>query len=144
MGLCEQVEDGEIVEDASEPAKEVASKDGGVDEGAGNSTPTLSERKPSNWSRRDNNQRMVKFFPLSPFLLLVGFLRFVLYIQDGVGCFSLDLNFVMVLSNVIRTLKSPRQSMFPEYCPKMRILAWLTETKGCWASYLGPWRYVQH
>lgn len=77
MGLCEQVEDGEIVEDASEPAKEVASKDGGVDEGAGNSTPTLSERKPSNWSRRDNNQRMVKLFPLSPFLLLVGFLRFV-------------------------------------------------------------------
>lgn len=76
MGLCEQVEDGEIVEDASEPAKEVADKDGGVDEGAGNSTPTLSERKPSNWSRRDNNQgpsRMVKFFPLSPFLSLVGF-----------------------------------------------------------------------
>ncbi|XP_027113079.2 pinin [Coffea eugenioides] len=50
-----KVEDGEIVEDASSPAaaKEVANKPADVEQGAGNSAPTLSERKPSNWSMRD-------------------------------------------------------------------------------------------
>ena len=69
-----KVEDGEIVEDASSPAaaKEVANKPADVEQGAGNSAPTLSERKPSNWSMRDASyqkpSRMVKC--LNPFSMM--------------------------------------------------------------------------
>ncbi|KAL3538579.1 hypothetical protein ACH5RR_001945 [Cinchona calisaya] len=53
-----KVEDGEIIEDDSEAARDVKNKDDdNVEEGAGNLTVPQNERKPSNWSRRDANQR---------------------------------------------------------------------------------------
>ncbi|CAI9103921.1 OLC1v1002516C1 [Oldenlandia corymbosa var. corymbosa] len=52
-----KVEDGEIVEDASEQVKIAENKNGDVEEEGRNMTPTSSDRKPSNWSLRDNNQK---------------------------------------------------------------------------------------
>ncbi|XP_059653406.1 uncharacterized protein LOC132300388 [Cornus florida] len=54
-----KVEDGEITEDAVEVANN-AKKDSTVEDGGGSFAANLSERKPSNWLRRDTNPRQFK------------------------------------------------------------------------------------
>uniref|UniRef100_A0A5B7ACR4 Pinin/SDK/MemA protein domain-containing protein n=1 Tax=Davidia involucrata TaxID=16924 RepID=A0A5B7ACR4_DAVIN len=55
-----KVEDGEITEDAAEVAKNAQKDDSTVEGSAGSVSANQSERKPSNWSRRDGNQRSSK------------------------------------------------------------------------------------
>lgn len=52
-----KVEDGEIIEDASEAGKEANEKDGDLQGNGDDLTAYEGDRKPANWSRRDGNQR---------------------------------------------------------------------------------------
>ncbi|KAM7470407.1 hypothetical protein LguiA_008590 [Lonicera macranthoides] len=55
-----KIEDGEIIEDATEAMKIVRNKDSSVEESVGGVTANRSESKPSNWSRRDGSSRPAK------------------------------------------------------------------------------------
>lgn len=60
-----KVEDGEIIEDASEGGKEANHRDGDLQGNGDNVTAYEGDNKPANWSRRDSNQRpsrMVTYF----------------------------------------------------------------------------------
>lgn len=53
-----KIEDGEIIEDAS--VKNDTNKDSAVEESVGGTSDNQNNRRPSNWSRRDGNQRPSK------------------------------------------------------------------------------------
>uniref|UniRef100_A0A5B7AF65 Putative pinin n=1 Tax=Davidia involucrata TaxID=16924 RepID=A0A5B7AF65_DAVIN len=55
-----KVEDGEIAEEAAEAPKNPKKKDATVEGSGGSVSTNQSEREPSNWSRRDGNQRPSK------------------------------------------------------------------------------------
>ena len=73
-----QIEDGEIIEDATEAVKIVRHKDSSVGESVGGVTGNRGESKPSNWSRRDGSSRPAKIVKLKSVLCCLICLYFLM------------------------------------------------------------------